>query len=105
MKTLKVFWTKGKWVFLVILAVCLTVLGFVIRGLFHSPQDSGIAKRLPDVPKPLKAKVEKAETAALVAKAESKVKANYHKKELAVIMEEDDGAERRKKLADLLNRL
>lgn len=106
MKTLKSIWKSGKWIFLVILAVALAVLGFVIRGLFHSPQDSDSGpKRLPDVPQPLKDKVEKAETEALVAKAEAKVTAEKDKKELETIMKVDDGAERRKRLADLLNRL
>lgn len=100
---MKVFWAKSKWFFLAAAGVCLMIFGVILRGLFHSPKDtpSGTG-RLPEVPRPLQEKVRKAEEAAMIAKAESKLTAEVKINELNEIKKIDDGAERRKKLAELL---
>ena len=49
--------------------------------------------------------MEKAEEGALIARVEARVKAEEATKELEEIAAVDDGAERRKRLAEMLNGL
>ena len=66
---------------------------------------SSAPPKLPEVSKKLKAKVEKAEEEALVARVEARVEATEAKKILDEAADIDDGKERRKHLAAMLNRL
>ena len=59
-----------KWLGWVVLAGAVAVLTLVVRGLFAGPKTPG--KRLPEVPEKLKAKVEKAEEDALIARVKAK---------------------------------
>lgn len=95
---------KGaKWLAWAGLGVVAVVILFIVRGLFSGPKTPG--KRLPEVPNALKEKVEKAEEGALIARVEARVKAEEATKELEEIAAVDDGAERRKRLAEMLNGL
>lgn len=100
---MKPWWKQLKYVALAILSAVLVVLGIVLRGLFSSKQ-SGDPK-IPSVPEKMKARVAQAEEEALVAKVESKTKADGQKKQLAEVMTEPDGAVRRRRLATLLKTL
>lgn len=103
-----VAWVKtSKWVLYLVAAGILLVLGAVLYSLFHSPQDRDPSKpsRLPEVPKPLLEKVEKAEEEALVAKVEARVKSDTDRTKLAEAQAIADGKARRAALAAVLRSL
>jgi hypothetical protein len=98
------FLKSAKWVLYSVLAIGVGVLLFSLRRLFSSPSPAG-PDRLPDVPEVLKKKVEAAQEEALKAKVEAKLTADSDKKQVEDILKIDDGAERRKRLADKLRML
>jgi hypothetical protein len=102
-----VAWVKtSKWVLYLVAAGILMILGMVLYSLFHSPQDNTPgSSRLPEVPKPLLEKVEKAEEAALIAKVEAKVKSDTDRTKLAEAQAIADGKARRAALAAVLRSL
>jgi len=94
---------SAKWVFWLILISALSVLFSLIRSFFsrsHVPR-----KNLPDVSERLKAKVEKVEEDALIARVRARVEAEKAEKRLEEIAKVDDGIERRKRLAEYLSSL
>jgi hypothetical protein len=99
-----VSWVKSlRWVAWAVLAFAVVLVIWLVKGLFDGPKTG--PGRLPEPPKKLKEKVEKAEEAALVSKVEARVEAEKAKEALDEIAEIDDGKERRKRLADMLNNL
>jgi len=104
MKTI-IAWIKSvKYLAWGLLAVGVVVAIWLIRTLFSGPKPSGPA-RLPEVPPALQKKVEATEEAATKAKLEVKIKSDADRAELVRTMQIQDGAERRKRLAELLRRL
>lgn len=106
---LKAFWKRSKWVILSVIAVLVAVLAFVLRGLFAPKPEPFLG---PDQPQPLppidqriKDQVVKAEEEALVARVEARVHAETQRMELQEIAKVEDGAERRRRLAEMLRRL
>jgi hypothetical protein len=106
MKSVVAWFKTSKWALYAAASVILMILGMVLYSLFHSPQDNTPGSgRLPEVPKPLQAKVEKAEEQALVAKVEAKVKSDTDRAKLAEAQAVPDGKARRAALAAVLRRL
>lgn len=106
---LKAFWKRSKWVILSVAAALVAVLAFILRGLFTKKPSQPVA---PDTPQPLppideriREKVTKAEEEALVARVEARVQAETQRAELDEIAKVEDGAERRRRLAEMLRRL
>jgi hypothetical protein len=104
MKSFLAWLKSAKWIALVVLAVGAGVLLLVLRKMFWGPKPEG-PTRLPDVPPALQKKVEKAQEEAIKAKVEAKITAEIDKKEVEEILQIDDGAERRKRLAEKLKNL
>ena len=106
MQWLKVQYKRYRYWFWIGAAVLIAILLFVVRGLIVGSKDGGKRKiSLPEVPKALKDKVEQAEEESLVARVEARVVAEQEKKELQEVAKIDDGAERRKRLAKMLEGL
>ena len=101
MKTLVSLVKNTKYVLWVIAAVVVGVLFFLARTLFAMPRSVGTG-RLPEVPEKLRTKVEKVQEDALVARVEARVEATKAKEELDRVAEIEDGAERRKRLAEII---
>lgn len=98
-------WLKStKWVLYSVLAVGAGILLLALRHLFYGDKPTGPG-RLPDVPEALRKKVEQAQEEAIKAKVEAKMVAETDKKQVEEILKIDDGAERRKRLADKLRAL
>jgi len=98
-------WLKSaKWILYVVLAVGTGILLLVLRKLFFGPKPD-VPSKLPDVPPALQRKVDQAQEEALKAKVEAKVTAEDDKKQLDEITKIDDGVERRKRLAQMLQNL
>jgi hypothetical protein len=104
MKSLIAWLKSAKWVLYVVLAVGTGILFLVLRKMFFGPKPEG-PTRLPDVPPALQRKVDQVQEEALKAKVEAKVTAEDDKKKLDEITKIDDGAERRKQLAQMLQNL
>ncbi len=99
-----VSWVKSlRWVAWAVLAVVVVLVIWFVRGLFSGPKTG--TGRLPEVPKKLKEKVAKVEESSLIAKVEARVEADKAKEALDEIAKIDDGKERRKRLAEMLNGL
>jgi len=82
------------------------VLFFVLRGLFNREDATGHKTDvLPEVEDALKERVRAAEEEALVARVEARVEAEGQRKELDAVAEIEDGAERRRRLAEMLRKL
>ena len=105
MAAFKAWWAKSRWAVWVVIGVLAVVMLAVLRSLFDVKPKPGQPPGLPPVPKQLQDKVNKAEEDNLVARVESKVKAEEQKKQLQEVMKVDDGTERRKRLAEMLSKL
>lgn len=82
------------------------VLFFVLRGLFTREDEDGTKTDiLPEVEDALKERVRVAEEEALVARVEARVEAEQQREELEEIAKVEDGAERRRRLAEMLRKL
>jgi hypothetical protein len=103
MKWLKAQYTRYRYWVWVAAAVAVAILLFVLRGLVVGSGKGKIS--LPEIPEALKAKVAKAEEEALVARVEARVTAEQEVKELEEVAKIDDGVERRKRLAKMLENL
>lgn len=105
MDSLKAWWAKSRWVVWVVIGVIAAIMLLVLRSLFSvKPKGGGGQFELPPVPKVLQDKVNKAEEDGLRARVEATVKADEQKKQLAEVLKIDDGAERRKRLAEMLSK-
>lgn len=103
---MKVFWKRFKWVVIAV-GVAIALLLLMLLAGFFQKEDSDGSKTdpLPDVGEKLKEAVRQAEEEALVARVEARVEAETQKEELAEIAAVEDGAERRRRLAEMLRRL
>jgi len=99
------FWKQFQWAVWAVLTLAFTAVLVIFRGVFVRSSDAEKRIALPPVPPQLRKQVEKAEEAALVAKATAAVKSNEHRQQLAEIAAVDDGRERRKQLASFLRGL
>lgn len=97
MNQLVAFWKSIKWVLLLVLGAIVSVLVLLLTK--HKPAEGNSAFTPPT---PLQEKIEKAEEAALVAKASAKAVDDAKQAQLKTIAAVEDGAERRKQLADFL---
>lgn len=98
---------KLKWLLWVILAGVCVVVGFALRALFTGPRvpdrvTGKVEPLLPPVPEVIKQKVEQAEEHTLQVKVESRVESAEHREQLQTIGKIEDGAERRRRLAEML---
>lgn len=100
---MSVVWTTIKKYFWLALIVVVPIFILIFKGFFAKGDALKPGQLLPDVPQGLKDRAEKAEEEALVTRAVVKVKTETKKAELATISKIDDGAERRKKLAEFLD--
>lgn len=81
-------------------------LFFVLRLLLTREDSKGNSGEvLPEVQDALKERVRTAETEALEARVEALVEAEEDRKELEEVSKIDDGAERRRRLAEMLRKL
>jgi hypothetical protein len=95
-----------KWVLLAVGAVLVAVLAFLARGLFVREDPEGQREDvLPEVEETVKERVRVAEEEALVARVEARTEAETDREELKEIAQENDGAERRRRLAAMLRRM
>lgn len=104
MNQLKAWWAKSRWAVWVVIGVCFAIMVLVLKSLLNvkpKPGEGG-GGLMPPVPKVLQDKVDKAQEDNLVARVTAKVKADDDKKKLDDVMKIDDGAERRKRLAEML---
>lgn len=99
------FWKRFQWAFWAVLTLVFTAVLVIFRGVFVRSPGADRRIVLPPVPPVLKKQVEKAEEAALVAKAVAKVKSDEQQQQLDKIATVDDGRERRRQLASFLKEL
>lgn len=105
MDKLKAWWAKSRWAVWALIGIIFAIMVLVLRSLFQvkGKGDSGKFE-LPPVPKVIQEKVNKAEEDGLRARVEATAKADEQKKQLAEVLKIDDGAERRKRLAEMLSK-
>jgi hypothetical protein len=99
---LKAWWAKSRWAVWVVIGVCFAIMVLVLKSLLNVKPKAGEGGLLPPVPKVLQDKVDKAQEDNLRVRVEAKAKADDDKKQLEAVMRIDDGAERRKRLAEML---
>lgn len=100
---MRIVWASIKNYFWLALIVVVPILILILKGFFAKGDATRPGQLLPDVPQGLKDRAEKAEEEALVVRAEVRVRTEVKKEELETITKIDDGAERRKRLAEFLN--
>lgn len=108
MKKLRSAWKWLKWVFVALGGATLVFLGILARGFFTEPPRPEAGKKrqvLPEPPAEVKQRAEQAYEEALIARVEATTVAEEKRTELEEIGKIDDGAERRKRLAEMLRRL
>lgn len=98
MKSIKVWLASARWLCWAVLAGGLFILGVVARGLLLKKTKTGDTT----IPEVVRKKVEAAEEAALIRRIEASAVATAKSAELGNVLKIDDGAERRKRLAELL---
>ncbi len=99
------FLKSTRWILYAALAIGTGVLLFTLRHLFFGDPPKATNYRLPDVPEPLRKKVEAAQEEAVKAKVEAKITAVEDKVAVEEILKIEDGTERRKRLAEKLRTL
>lgn len=107
MSIFKAWWAKSRWIVWVVIGVCFAIAVLVVKSLFNvkpKPGEVGGGGLMPSVPKVLQDKVDKAQEDNLTARVTAKVKADEDKKKLDEVLKIDDGAERRKRLAEMLSK-
>lgn len=102
---MKAFYKRFKYAIWALGAGLAVLLGLILKGAIVRPKGAGGRVKLPDVPPALRDKVEAAHEEALVARVEARVKAEAEKEKLVEVATIDDGAERRKQLAKMLEDL
>jgi hypothetical protein len=105
MAAFKAWLAKSRWAVWAVVGLLVVIVLAVLRSLLDVKPKSGQAPGLPPIPKVLQDKVDKAQEDNLRIRVETKVVAEEHKKELEAVMKLDDGAERRKRLAEMLGKL
>ena len=98
----KIFRKHAKWFALGAVAIGAAGLAFLFRGALVG---KGRRVSLPPLDKGIQDAVRKAEEEALVARVEARVKAEQEVEELEEVSKIDDGVERRRRLAEMLNDL
>ena len=99
--TWKIIRKHLKWFALSAAALLAVVFGLLMRSSRRGVRRAS----LPPLDEKIREKVRQAEEEALVARVEAKVKAETEVKKLEEVAEISDGAERRKRLAEMLNDL
>lgn len=99
MKDIAAFFARFRWALWVVLAVGAAVLLWALSRLFDPRNPEEPVFRLPEVPQALKERVQKAEEDALVARVRASATAESQRAEVQTIMQIEDGAERRRRLA------
>jgi len=92
-----------KYIFWSVLSVCSVFIVYFVYKFFSSPKDEPSLIPI-QVAKAFQDKVDKAQENALVEKVKATVQAENAHQTLNDILIIDDGAERRKKLAELLSK-
>lgn len=93
---------KAAWVFWLILGIGIAILTLFLRKLFSSPKEEiRLEVKTPEI---LKKKVETAEEEYLKVKITNELKADELDNKLKEIAEIEEGSERRKRLAELINK-
>ena len=92
---------QAKYIFLSIFSVCAVFIVYFVYKFFSSPKDQPSLIPI-QIQEKLQEKVNKAEEAALIEKTKAQLDAKEANIKLNEILIIDDGAERRKKLAELL---
>lgn len=105
MAAFKAWLAKSRWAVWAVIGLLVVIVLAVLRSLFDVKPKPGQAPGLPPVPKVLQDKVDKAQEDNLRVRVETKIIVQEQKKELEAVMKIDDGAERRKRLAEMLGKL
>jgi hypothetical protein len=104
MNKLIAWWKTSKWAVFAVLGVVALIVGFVFRSLFTG-RTGGTGPGIPPPPSAIQQAVEAAHEEALKARIQAKAEADEHTAKVAEISKIDDGAERRKRLAEYLKTL
>lgn len=104
------FWAwvaSARWYLLAAISAVLALFVLFLRITKRTPPElpAGQGTALPEVPRPLQDKVRAAEEQALVARVQATAQAEAHREALVEIAKVDDGAERRRRLAAMLQNL
>lgn len=103
MLKIKEWFAKSRWALWALLGVVVVVLLVVLRN-FLDPKGAEKNPGLPPVPKALQDKIDLAIEDGLKARVTATVRAEEEKKHVDEVMAIPDGAERRKRLAELANK-
>lgn len=104
MKQVRAWLAEFRWILWVLAAVVAAFL-FAMVSPFLFQQGSDGATVLPALPQTVQRKLDAAHEAALIAKTNAITKADTDKGDLKMIAKIDDGAERRRRLAEKLRTL
>lgn len=96
---------RAVWAGLAVVVAAVVVLWESIRRAQRVPEPARGPDQLPEVPLALQSRVQSVEEQALVSKITATATAEAHKAELAQTLQVEDGAERRRRLAALLETL
>jgi hypothetical protein len=103
MNKLIAWWKTSRWAVLIALSVIAAIVGIVLKSFFDRSGGSGPG--IPPPPSELQKKVDAAHEEALKARIQAQAVADEHKARVDEISKIDDGAERRKQLAEYLKTL
>ena len=97
--------SRFRWALWAFLGVALAAGLWALRRLTLSPAELATSATGPDPLAPIQEKVTRAEEQALVARVQATAKADADRDRLAETMKVEDGAERRRRLAEHLQSL
>lgn len=95
---------RFRWIIWIVIGVCAVIMLFVLRSLVLKKGGGDSGGLLPPIPKPIQDKVDQALEDNLKVRVEATTKADDQKQQLADVLKIDDGAERRKRLAEMLSK-
>lgn len=104
MEKLKAWWAKSRWAVWVVIGVIGAIMVLVLRSILSGKKGGGAKFELPPIPQVIQDRVNAAEEDGLRARVAASVKAEGQKEQLAEVLKIDDGAERRKRLAEMLSK-
>lgn len=104
MDNLKAWWAKSRWAVWLIIGIIFAIMVLVLRSLLNVKPQPGEPAGLPPIPKVLQEKVNQAEEDGMRVRVTANAKADEQKKQLDEVLKIDDGAERRKRLAEMLSK-